>query len=68
MSKAFGQRPYVFVNPHLQDPRNQFQIDSVIFLVGLQDDQERSKKEQKALKKMDNLDREEVNESITSGV
>lgn len=68
MSKTFGQRPYTFINPYIQDPRNQFQLDSAIFLIGLQDEQERSKKEQKALKKQVDLDKEEVDESITSGV
>lgn len=43
-AKTFSQRPYVYVCPELQDPRNQFNLDCAIYLVGIKDDQEQQKK------------------------
>ena len=46
----FGERPYRYVAPHLQDARNQLNIDTVIESHGLQDELEQAQEVNKQMR------------------
>ena len=51
MSKAFGQRPYMYLCPSLQNTQNQFTIDAAVYFVGTQHDIQVAKEVDDKIKK-----------------
>ena len=38
-AKLFGQRPYTYICPKLQNPQYQFNVDSAIYLIGVREEE-----------------------------